>query len=275
MNDFLTVRLNGNEISMMKLNGAIIYQKAVEPEPADKRFVTYTFQNYDYEYSEELNVWPWLKKYGESYELGTDWTYTETINGGWTTRTLEYITRMPEMLVFDGWPLISVHIRNLKGIKTLAFNSNYQFRSLTAAPDAWDTSEVTDMRTLFYTYDVTEIPGPVDCSNASSGLYYSETYHAFYSCRLSTLYLKNIYKNCTMTNESKWSIDLRTSSSYTGGVKDECLIDIFNELPDLINDKGLTDTSNIFIGLPHKNNLTDEQKSVALNKGWTIKENAL
>ena len=275
MNDFLTVRLNGNEISMMKLNGTIIYQKDVEPEPADKIFVAYIFQNYDYEYSEELDVWPRLKKYGESYELGTDWTYTETINGNWTVRTLEYITRMPEILVFDGWPLRSVHIKNLKVIKTLAFNGDYQFTKLTASPDAWDTSEVTDMRTLFYYCGVTEIPGPVDCSNASSGLYYSETYHAFYRCHLSTLYLKNIYKNCTMTNESKWSIDLRTENNYTGGVKDECLIDIFNELPDLINDKGLTDTSNIFIGLPHKNNLTDEQKSVALNKGWTIKEDAL
>lgn len=64
MNDFSNVKLNGEEISMMKLNGTIIYQKAVEPEPepADKIFVAYIFQNYDYEYSEELDVWPRLKK---------------------------------------------------------------------------------------------------------------------------------------------------------------------------------------------------------------------
>lgn len=41
MNDFLTVRLNGNEISMMKLNGTIIYQKAVIPEPEEPEIPLY------------------------------------------------------------------------------------------------------------------------------------------------------------------------------------------------------------------------------------------
>lgn len=45
MNDFLTVRLNGNEISMMKLNGTIIYQKGTIPEPEIPKYVVGEFYN--------------------------------------------------------------------------------------------------------------------------------------------------------------------------------------------------------------------------------------
>lgn len=45
MNDFLTVRLNGNEISMMKLNGTIIYQKGIIPEPEIPKYVVGEFYN--------------------------------------------------------------------------------------------------------------------------------------------------------------------------------------------------------------------------------------
>ena len=52
-------------------------------------------------------------------------------------------------------------------------------------------------------------------------------------------------------------------------VKDECLIYIINELPDLINDKGLTATDKIKLTLPPTNTLTAEQVAVATSKGWT------
>ena len=68
-----------------------------------------------------------------------------------------------------------------------------------------------------------------------------------------------------MTNASNWSINLTDTK-----VKDECLIYIINELPDLINDKGLTTTSSIVLTLPPTNTLTQEQVQVAIDKGWSV-----
>jgi surface protein len=112
-----------------------------------------------------------------------------------------------------------------------------------------------------------DIIGEIDCSSISNGLYYSSYYSPFGNCTsLETLYLKNIYKNVTITkNEAKWSINLGQTK-----VKDECLIYIINELPDLINDKGLTATDKIVLTLPPTNTLTDEQKQVARDKGWIV-----
>ena len=131
----------------------------------------------------------------------------------------------------------------------------------------WDTSNVTNMNFAFQeTPYLTTIIGYLDCSNLSMGLYYGGGNHPFYKATaLETLYLKNIYKNCTMTNESKWGISLRDTK-----VKDECLIYIINELPDLINDKGLTATNKIVLTLPKTNTLTAEQVQPAIDKGWQV-----
>ena len=130
----------------------------------------------------------------------------------------------------------------------------------------WDTSNVINMNFAFQeTNYLTTIIGYLDCSNLSKGLYDGGGNHPFYKATaLEDLYLKNIYKNCTMTNESKWGISLRDTK-----VKDECLIYIINELPDLINDKGLTATDRIILTLPPTNKLTAEQVQPAIDKGWT------
>lgn len=152
----------------------------------------------------------------------------------------------------------------------------------------WDTSKVTNMYNMFFgcknlitldisnfdTSKVTDISGIVgNCNNLKTiigelDLSKSNNSHTsmFQNCNsLETVYIKNIFKDVTMTNASKWSINLGATK-----VKDECLISIINELPDLKNDKGLTTTSSIVFTLPKTNTLTAEQVQVAINKGWSV-----
>ena len=67
-----------------------------------------------------------------------------------------------------------------------------------------------------------------------------------------------------MTNSNDWSINLGDTK-----VKDECLLYIINELPNLY-DKGLTTTDQIVLTLPPTNTLTEEQVQVAIDKGWIV-----
>ena len=128
-------------------------------------------------------------------------------------------------------------------------------------------SKVTSVSYMFTNCKVLkDIIGELDLSGLTGGFYPGSSSNPFKGCNaLETLYLKNIYKDCTMTNASKWSINLADTK-----VKDECLIYIINELPDLINDKGLTATDKIVLTLPPSNTLTEEQKQVARDKGWQV-----
>lgn len=128
-------------------------------------------------------------------------------------------------------------------------------------------SNVTDIGSMFSGCKLlVEVIGEIDCSKMTNGLYISYS-NPFKQCNaLETLYLKNIYKDVTnMNNASKWSINLSETV-----VKDECLVYIINELPDLINDKGLTATDKIVLTLPPTNTLTAEQVQVAIDKGWQV-----
>ena len=132
----------------------------------------------------------------------------------------------------------------------------------------FDTSNVTNMSNMFQDCNnLTSITGELDASDLTNGFYYSSYASPFKNCTsLETLYLKNIYKNVTgMTNASKWSINLGDTK-----VKDECLLYIINELPDLFNDKGIPITGSIILTLPTTNTLTYEQVQVAVDKGWIV-----
>lgn len=129
----------------------------------------------------------------------------------------------------------------------------------------WDTNKMTGIYQAFYDSKIKQIIGELDMSNVNAGRYGYQSDEAFHGCsNLETIYLKNIYKNTEMSNDNCWSINL----GYTK-VKDECLIYIINELPDLINNKGLTTTDKIKLTLPPTNTLTAEQVAVATSKGWT------
>ena len=132
----------------------------------------------------------------------------------------------------------------------------------------WDTSKVTSMGQMFgSSNDLVDIIGYLDLSSLEQGFFHynAVAYNVVYGCRnLETLYLKNIYKNCTMTNNGQWSINLGDTK-----VKDECLLYIIDQLPDLYA-KGLTNTSDITFTLPPTNTLTQEQIAVGIAKGWTF-----
>ena len=124
----------------------------------------------------------------------------------------------------------------------------------------WDTSKATTMGYMFYgDKKLVSITGEIDASSVTT---FSSM---FYNCNaLETVYLKNICKDSTVTNHNNFSIDLGKTK-----VKDECLIYIINELPDLAA-KGLTATDKIVLTLPPSNTLTAEQVQVAISKGWTV-----
>ena len=145
------------------------------------------------------------------------------------------------------------------------FYSNRVLKSLDLT--GWDTSKCANMNYMFYNcVKLKVIIGELDISSLSQGLCNSSYTQVFKGCSiLETVYLKNIYKNVTLTNASKWSLNLADTK-----VKDECLIYIINELPDLINDKGLTATDKIVLTLPPTNTLTAEQVQVAIDKGWQV-----
>ena len=129
-----------------------------------------------------------------------------------------------------------------------------------------DTSMTTSMNNMFSSCPkLTTIIGELDTSGLTNGLYPGSSTHPFSNCTsLETLYLKNIYKDIAVTNVSKFSIDLGVTK-----VKDECLVYIIDQLPNLA-DKGITNNTAIKLTLPTINTLTEEQKQVALDKGWIV-----
>ena len=130
----------------------------------------------------------------------------------------------------------------------------------------WNTSKVTTLYKAFTSCGkLVTIDGILDLSGLKNGLYASASNQPFAGCTsLETLYLKNIYEDISITNAAKFSLDLGVTK-----VKDECLVYIINELPNLA-DKGITNNTAIKLTLPTVNTLTDEQKQVALDKGWIV-----
>lgn len=150
---------------------------------------------------------------------------------------------------------------NLKAVNITNADSMFTYyQGTTLDLSDWDTSNVTSMRYMFSTCPyLTEIKGEIDCSNIDG------CSAMFSSCpNLETVYLKNIFKNSTIINSKTFSINLGTTK-----VKDECLLYIINELPNLY-DKGITNNTDIVFTLPKTNTLTAEQVQVAIDKGWIV-----
>lgn len=161
--------------------------------------------------------------------------------------------------------LTGINIPNITSASNLF---NYCSKLTSIDVSSINFSKVTNVNSMFGNCTkLVEIIGEIDASNASNGFFSYSSASPFYRCTvLETVYIKNIYKNVTtMKNEAKWSINLADTK-----VKDECLIYMINELPDLINDKGLTATDKIILTLPKTNTLTAEQVQVAILKGWSV-----
>lgn len=191
--------------------------------------------------------------------------YIDSINiSGWDFSKAKSIYRMFDSSCFKTIDMSNCNTSTIKDFSSLFAYSKY----LTSIDmTGCNTSNATNVGSMFNnSAELTIVIGDLDLSNLTNGLFPASYSNPFYKCpKLETIYLKNIYKNCTMTNASKWCINLGDTK-----VKDECLISIINELPDLINDKGLTATNKIVLTLPKTNTLTAEQVKVATDKGWTV-----
>lgn len=137
----------------------------------------------------------------------------------------------------------------------------------------WNTSNIDRCNWFYDCSNLKKIYGELDLSNLNPdwltkpGLLIT-TDPSYMFCRnrnLEYVKLNNIYANKEMTNSSSWSIQCFEDSKLS----DECLVHIFNNLPDLYN-KGLTETDQIVFALPTTNTLTADQVTIATNKGWTV-----
>lgn len=254
------------------------------------------FNNFSTSSSLDLSGWN-VSKITSMYNMFSSATIPALDVTGWNTNN---VTSMNSMFdTFRGSTIVGLNTWNtgkvtnmnsmfddcklttLEGISnwdvSKVTNMNGMFASCTKLTtldiSGWDTSNVNEFGSIYWFLTgtssslLTTVIGELDLSSCTSGLHYSSSsYYCFKSLpKLETLYLKNIYKNSTMTNAVKWSIKLGDTK-----VKDECLIYIINELPDLINDKGLTSTDKIILTLPPTNTLTAEQVQVAIDKGWNV-----
>ena len=155
------------------------------------------------------------------------------------------------------------NVSTLKNFYRLCYQANCL---VTINMTGCDTSKATNMNYMFGDCPKLEtIIGELDASNLTNGFYPGSTTQPFAKCpSLETVYIKNIYKDIAVTNVAKFSIDLGVTK-----VKDECLVYIIDQLPNLA-DKGITNNTAIKLTLPTTNTLTDEQKQVALDKGWIV-----
>lgn len=137
----------------------------------------------------------------------------------------------------------------------------------------WNTSNMERCNWFYGCSSLKKIYGELDLSNLNSDwltkpsmiISTDPAYMFCYNRNLEYVKLSNIYANKEMTNSSRWSIQCFEKSKLS----DECLVHIFNNLPNLY-DKGLTETDQIVFVLPKTNTLTADQVTIATNKGWTV-----
>lgn len=203
--------------------------------------------------------------YNAGPSRGEKITGSELRINGWTWNTTGSIGSM-----FDSCRFEKICFTNINFVKT-PYTTDDLFQTASAKEidvTGTDFSKFTYFTSWFKNaYNLERIIGDIDMSSANpSSIWTSESYGMFYNCKkLTSVHLKNIYKNTAMTNHVKFCIRLNTTA-----LTDECLIEIINELPDLINDKGLTETDEIYLYLPKTNTLTEAQVKVATDKGWNV-----
>lgn len=216
-------------------------------------------------YLTELDLTKWDTSKGVSFgNMFTDCKLNYLDISGWDFSSV--MTTSGGMSLFMNTRIKEVNMSNCNISKATSY---YRFaygasELVTINMTGCDTSAMTSASGMFYNCTkLTEIIGEIDGSNLTDGFYSSSA--PFYNCTsLETLYLKNIYKDCTITNANKFGINLEKTK-----VKDECLVYIIDQLPNLA-DKGITNNTAIKLTLPTTNTLTDEQKQIARDKGWIV-----
>ena len=120
----------------------------------------------------------------------------------------------------------------------------YNCSRLRSVP-SFDTSKVTNMSSMFEScLSLTSVPS-FDTSNVT------DMNSMFYNCRsLKTIHMKNIGVN----------LDIHYSTEFTR----EALLEIIGNL------KTVTSTKTLKMGSTNLAKLTEEDKAIATNKGWTL-----
>ena len=130
------------------------------------------------------------------------------------------------------------------------FDAGGNFYGITATSiDGWflpsDTSNVTNMSSMFWQcYSLTSIP-QMDTSKVTS--------------------MSDMFRSCSELEEihmygMKVSFDISASTKFT----ESALVEILNNLANV------TSTQTLTMGSTNLAKLTDEEKSIATGKGWTL-----
>ena len=153
---------------------------------------------------------------------------------------------------------------NVTNMSTMFFGCN----SLTAVPQL-DTSKVTNMNSMFYYCNkLTTIP-LLDTSNVTS------TYQMFSNCSsLTTVPALNVDKVTRMNDMFGNCINLKSILMTNIGANLNIASSTKFEREDLLtilnNLKTVTSSQRLTMGATNLAKLTDEDKLIATNKGWTL-----
>ena len=131
----------------------------------------------------------------------------------------------------------------------------YSCKSLTTIPQL-DTSKVSSMLSMFRECDALESIPLLDCGKVTDASpLINPSYYGDH------IYLTDMggFKNI------KVSFDIQRAPNLTV----QSLMNVINNLYDFVGN-GSTTTKTLTLGTTNLNKLTDEQKAVATNKGWTL-----
>ena len=125
----------------------------------------------------------------------------------------------------------------------------------------WDTSKVTSMNNMFYNSSIRKLSA-IRADKLSISTYNSP----FGSSNLSSLKEWGGFTNLKSSWNGSYCVDRLTGLSH------QSLINILNGLYDFTGNAVTPSSSQgkIKFGTTHLAKLTDEEKSIATNKGWTL-----
>lgn len=147
---------------------------------------------------------------------------------------------------------------------TLPYDINYLFfycqSTTTIDLTSTSTANVQHFNSFFGEDSyLQEIWGELDLSGACDVSY------MFSGCgELTTVHFKNIFAFSGIQDSPEYALDLGVTK-----ISDDCLKEMFNELPDL-NNLNLAGASNLIVTLPTSNTLIESDVQVAIDKGWTV-----
>ena len=233
--------------------------------------MSYAFQHF--KSSSELNLSGWDVSNIKSDKMGGMFSYSNILEldvSGWSFSNT-FTSLVNVFTSFRGKNIYGLNTWDVSNVKYFGQLFQECLNLVEIDISGWDTSNGISFQSSIFPMiygcsNLERVIGVIDMSNNNGPLQYSASYALTKGCKkLKELRLVNIYKNTPVKNEAGYSLYLEDTQ-----IEDQYLIEIINELPDLINDKGLTDTSNLIIKLPPTNTLTQEQVQVAVNKGWQV-----